>query len=345
MNTNRVGVLALALVPVVITAFACGHRPDDEGMQHLNNLTVLVGEKDRGYLGVSVDEVTPKLSRKKNLKVEEGVYVSDVTTNSPADDAGIKTGDVIVEFDGTKVYDNDDLVSEVRRTKPGTEVQIGVNRNGQKQNLKATIGRLPRERRTYSFNVPPIPRMRIAPRFSWSNSSVSYGLTIEELNRQLGEYFGAPNGRGLLVKSVERGSEAEKSGFKAGDVIVKVGNDAVDDVGEFMEILREYKDGDKATIEVVRKGSTQKLSLTIDEGHEGDLSYRMHNDDDDDVIIDLMDPDEGVHLRREADRMKREGEKLKRNLEHMKEQLHDGMIDLRERIRKEVDRVRMSIEV
>lgn len=344
MKANRMFLLTMLLVPLAVTVFACGHRPDDETAQIVNTHVVRASDKNRGYLGVSVDRVTPKLARKWDLKVSEGVYVAAVTSDSPAEEAGIKEGDVILAYDGNNVYDNSDLISDVRRTKPGTDVQITINRNGEQRSIKATIGKIPREPRMYSFNIPTPPRMRIAPHISWNNTSTIYGLTLEKLSRQLGEYFGAPDGRGLLMKNVKRGSKGESAGFKAGDVILKIGNDLVDDVHEALGILREFDEGEKAELEVLRKGKKEKLTITIDEDNERELSYRWQENDGD-AIMDLIPLEEGIHFRHEADRMKREGEKLKRNLERMKDHLHDGMIDLREKIRREVDRIRTSVDV
>lgn len=338
MNTKNVTTLLVLVLLLATALLACGHSSE---RQSSHSTVVFIDNKDRGWLGVSVDDVTPQFARRKNLKAEEGAFVTGVTSDSPAENAGIKEGDVIVEYDGKKIYDNNDLIGEVRRTKPGTEVNIAVVRDGNKKILKATVGKMPREPRVYSFNVPPVPRIHVEPHISIMRSSTLYGLTMEDLNRQLGEYFGAPNGRGVLVKSVKRNSEAEKAGFKAGDVIVKIGKETIADVDDIYHALDGYKDGEKAEFEVLRKGSTQKLTLTIDEASERDFSFHrfdMGHDWDDDVVIDLYTPEEGAKLRREADRFKRE-------MEHFKEELHDKMIELKDKIRKRIGNVRMSVSV
>ncbi len=291
MNTKNVATLLVLVLLLATALLACGHSSE---RQSSHSTVVFIDNKDRGWLGVSVDDVTPQLARRKNLKVEEGAYVTGVTSDSPAENAGIKEGDVIVEYDGKKIYDNNDLISEVRRTKPGTEVNIAVVRDGDKKILIVTVGKMPREPRGYSFNVPPVPRIHVEPHISLMRSSTLYGLTMEDLNRQLGEYFGAPNGRGVLVKSVKRNSEAEKAGFKAGDVIVKIGKESIADVDDIWDVLREYKDGEKAEFEVLRKGATQKLTLTIDEDHDFSFHrFNMGHNWDDDVVIDLYTPEEG----------------------------------------------------
>ncbi len=319
------------LFPIALVDTACAFKGDEKNKR----TRVVVDTKERGRLGVAVEDVTPKLARRKNLNVQEGVYVNDVETDSPADEAGIKEGDVIIEFNGKKVVDNSDLIDEVRKTKPGTEVTIGVLRDGEKRALKATIAKA-REPRVYSFSTPSLPRAPIAPHISIVRGGGMYGLSLEELNKQLGEYFNAPNGKGVLVKNVKRSSEADKAGFKAGDVIVKVGKETIADIEDIHDALEEFKEGDKAEFEVLRKGTTQKLSLVVEEKPRR-LSLREFGPDID-IDLDLLPPDEGVHFRHESEDWKQE-------LRRMKDALHRQMIHLRDKIKYELNRIRLSVNV
>lgn len=322
--------IVILVLPLLTFGTACGHKLDD-GSRPSAHVT-FVSASARGWLGVSIDDVTPRLARKKALSVEEGAYVTGVEDGSPADDAGIRKGDVIVAFDGKTITDGDDLIEAVRRTKPGTEVSITVMRGNERKTLTATIERR-REPRVYSFRMPPLPRIE---RFGLSRSAVLYGLTVESLNKQLGEYFGAPNGRGVLVKSVKRESEADKAGFKAGDVIVAVGKYSIADVEDLMDAFDRFEDGEKAEVEILRKGATQKLTLTI-RNDDRDISLLEFNGDGE-IIIDLCPPDESEHLRDEANRLKRE-------MERLKDDLRDRVIELKEKIRREVDHIRAGLNV
>jgi predicted metalloprotease with PDZ domain len=345
MNTNKILLLVTIMLPLAATTLACSHRPADEGLREPSGLIVLAGDKDRGWLGVGIEEVTRKLVRREELKVNEGVYITSVHDDSPADKAGIKRGDVIVEYDGRKVYDEDDLLDDVRRTKPGTEVVIVIDRKGERKNVKAIIERY-KTPRAYSFHVPYPPRVPGVPRGFMNKRASIYGLTLEELNKQLGEYFGAPNGRGVLVKSVEKESEGEKAGFKAGDVITNVGNEPIRDIDDFCDALQGYKRGETVSVAILRRGTVQKLQLTM--GDENDVSSRFNlhiAPNDDDIIIDL-DADGGRHhFRFDSDNMRREAEKLKRELEHLKDDLHDKAIELRNDIKRTIERVHRYVTV
>ena len=104
------------------------------------------------------------------------------------------------------------------------------------------------------------------------------GANLRPLSEQLAEYFQAPSGKGVLVESVEEESAAEKAGMKAGDVIVNIGGESVEDLSDVWEILSDYDEGEKVDIEVIRKGSRNKLSLEIVEGDEGSSFYHYRSE-------------------------------------------------------------------
>ncbi|MBX2992870.1 MAG: PDZ domain-containing protein [Bacteroidetes bacterium] len=319
---------------VVLTHTACSVRPGDEKRKTQSTYIYLDG-KDRGWLGVSIENISSNLARKKDLKSRDGAYVRNVEEESPAEAAGIHEGDVITEYDGKKIYDSNDLIEEVRSTKPGKEVFVTVLRDGDKKSLKATIDKAPRSL-TVIPRVPTPPRFRIEPPLSLMRSSALYGLTLENLNKQLGEYFGAPDGKGVLVKNVKRDSEAEKAGFKAGDVIVKIGKESIRRIDDIHYVLEDYKSGDKADVEVLRKGSAQKLTLTVRSRDRDVSEYYFHHGDD--VILDLLSPED-------HDRFREEMLKLENNLGKMRLDLQDSMKDLKENLRKKIRDVRISINV
>ncbi len=223
----------------------------------------------RGWLGVSVQDLTPRLAKANGNQVTEGALVNEVERKSPADSAGIEEGDVIVEFDGRKIYDADDLSKVVGRTKPGTTVTLVIDRRGKTMTLKATIGRIPSRRaRAFWFSVPPGERLVIGRK-------TAIGAELLPLSKQLAEYFQVPDGKGVLVESVEKGGAADKAGMKAGDVIVKIGKERVASLKDIWEALEDYDEGERVEIEVIRKGVSKKLTVEIEDGAESDF-YEFH---------------------------------------------------------------------
>ena len=245
----------------------------------------------RGYLGVELEDVTQRLKDRKHLTVDAGAYVQEVVEDSPAEKAGIDEGDVITKFDGKEISDAVDLTNAVRREKPKTEVKIEVMRKSERKTLTATLGKVPGNY-GYSFSMPRMPVLPKLPRtprsphaFSFSSDNELYGLEVEDLSKQLAEYFEVPNNRGVLTTSVERGSSADRAGFKAGDVLVKIGGEMIHDVEDVHEAVDDARDGKDVSCEVFRKGKSVQLTWHIerdddeDDDNSSDESYAPTTDD------------------------------------------------------------------
>jgi membrane-associated protease RseP (regulator of RpoE activity) len=225
----------------------------------------VVDEKreNSGWLGVTIATVTEKLAKEKNLGTEEGALIEDVADESPADSAGIQKGDVIVECNGKKITDSDDLRNYIGNSSPGSKVSIVLLRNGEKKTLSAILGTAKDFK--HQIRIPhPMPMKNCMP----FCQKPRLGMNLESLNEQLGEYFGAPNGEGVLVREVHKKSLAEKAGFKAGDVIVRVGKKSVDEVSDIRKILQKAEPGETLVFEIIRKGSPKTISVPIEKNEE-----------------------------------------------------------------------------
>jgi serine protease Do len=234
-----------------------------------------------GWLGVSMQDMTPRLARDMEVKTKQGALVNDVVEDSPAEKAGMKEEDIIIEFGGKRIEDADALVQAVRGTTPGTTVNATVVRNDAEKALAVTVGKLPRRQRTH-FNVfvPPMPP-RI-PHIRMGQQSSLYGLSVMDLTGQLGEYFQAPGGKGVLVEEVEKESPAATAGFTAGDVIVKAGKKEVKDTRDFWQAVDDRSEGEKVECDVIRKGSRTSVTLTVPEDdQEGQFRFERHEFDRD----------------------------------------------------------------
>lgn len=236
-----------------------------------------------GWLGVEIENITPELKESKNLSVDKGAYVRSVVDDSPADSAGIEKGDVIVQFGKTQISDPTSLMDAVKKLEPGTMVDVVVHRGSEKKTVHARIADRDKGEKRIRARVYSVPRAPSVPRppdppavFSWKgNTKSTYGLTIETLNEQLAEYFGAPNKKGILVKNVKKDSKADKAGFKAGDVIVRAGKKTIEKVGDFTNVFGAYDVGEKIAVEVYRKGERKTLTLEVAEDSSDSFSYRF----------------------------------------------------------------------
>ena len=240
------------------------------------------GFEDSGpsaYLGVDISEVTPERVAALKLKEEQGVEVLLVDQDSPAGKAGLKEHDVILTLNGAEVESGAQLRRMIHETPPGRTVTLGISRDGQMQSVKAQLADRrkalawkPNGRDEDNSSFPQIPPIPPIPNFAdieipnviVVHSSMRSGLMVENLTPQLGEFFGAKSGKGVLVRSVEKGSVAAKAGLHAGDVIVRVNSEPVTDVSDFSHALRSHASGN-ASVGVIRDKREQTISLPVPE--------------------------------------------------------------------------------
>ena len=225
-----------------------------------------------GYLGIGGLDITPERAKALNLKEERGVEVSSLAEDGPAAKAGIKQGDVVLEFNGQPVEGTAQFQRLVRETPVGRQVRIKVWRSGAAQTLTATVGE---NKQTtvigpgdgaWVFSMPkiqPMPNIEI-PRFQMTLQNPMLGIVGESLERedQLAEFFGVQEG--VLVRSVKKGSAAEKAGIKAGDVITKVDDSKVTSSAEITRVLRGVKSKKTFGVTVVRNRKEMPLTVTME---------------------------------------------------------------------------------
>jgi len=247
----------------------------------------------RSYLGVDIKDVTADRLTALKLKEERGVEITMVDADAPAGKAGLKTGDVILQFNGAAVDSEEQLRRMIRETPPGRAVTLGISRDGNPQNISLQLADHAKLARRVVVPPPPsLPDMSDLPNrmdipgnvFVLRNNSALLGVQTENLTRQLGEYFGVKNGEGVLVRSVEKNSPAEKAGLKAGDVIVKVGTEKLSDRGDLSRTLRNYRQGGKLPLGIVREKREQTITVDVPE-HSRESSQ---NSFDHDEVLSLL---------------------------------------------------------
>ncbi len=221
------------------------------------------GER-QAWLGVTLSDVTADKASDLKLPGDYGALVDGVSDNSPAAQAGLKKGDVILRFDGERVRSVAELRRMIRETPTGRTVSLEISRDGQTRMLSAMLG--PRKEQSFSFNMPDvhIPSMDLRHFNLMFPFGPTLGISGEDLTKQLAQYFGVKEGKGVLVTEVVEGSAAEKAGLKAGDVIVRVGDKLVDSVPELREALpRDFEGTKKVTLTIVRDRREQTLTAEL----------------------------------------------------------------------------------
>ena len=234
------------------------------------------------YLGVDITDVSADRLSVLKLKEERGVEVTMVDQDAPAGKAGLKEHDVILTMNGTNIESGAQLRRMIHETPPGRVVNFGISRDGQPLTIKVQLSDKRKafaknSGKEFKFEVPALPPVPPMPEFDMPmsvvvvHSSMRSGLVVENLSPQLGEFFGAKNGKGVLVRSVDKGSRADKAGFRAGDVIVRVNDQTVHDTSDFTHALRSRTAG-AVNVGIIREKKEQTLTLTLPERKdEGDL--------------------------------------------------------------------------
>lgn len=231
------------------------------------------------FLGVGVAEIDAERSKQLNLKEERGVEITRVEPGSPAEKAGLKVGDVVLEYQGQRVEGTEQFVRLVRETPPGRNVQMVISRNGTTSKVTAQIGTrqaimIPREgdwvrvmpRGEFpEIVIPDVPKALMAWR------SARLGIEAESIDSQLAEFFGVKEG--VLVRSVIKDSAADRAGIRAGDVIVRVNDTKVATARDISAALRGLADKKTIPIVVVREKRETTLSVTVDEDASGSRRF------------------------------------------------------------------------
>lgn len=255
------------------------------------------------YLGVDISDVTTERLSALKLKEEKGVEVTMVDQDAPAGKAGIKEHDVILTMNGTSIESGAQLRRMIHETPAGRIVTFGLSRDGQPVTVKLQLADKHNEAwmshpkaKEFHFEMPniaPLPDIDM-PSINMVvvTSSARSGLMVENITPQLGEFFGVKNGNGVLVRSVEKGSRAEKAGIHAGDIIVKVNDEPVHDTSDFTHAVRS-RNGGSVSVSVVRDKKEQNLNLTLPERKE---SGELLEDEEESVDVPLIDAESSVEL-------------------------------------------------
>jgi serine protease Do len=249
-------------------------------------------------LGVNLGDVGADDVSRLKLAEERGAVVKDVVSDSAAEKAGLKEGDVILRYQGEGVHSAAQLSRMVRETPPGRKVTLEVSRGGAVQKLSATLEEARGKRFTFEHDfphveipeppeppeLPNLPNLPNPPEpplaFSWKDHAGNarelvlkdrlrlggprrLGISYQEISGQLARYFKVEGETALLVSEVDENGPAGKAGIKAGDVIVKYDGKAVESARDLREKLTRNEAGREVTLTVQREGKPLDVKVTL----------------------------------------------------------------------------------
>ena len=203
----------------------------------------------RGYLGIWYEELTPTLARAFGLEEDaKGVAITKVIEDTPADKAGLKHNDVIIEFDGQPIENKNAFLKQVARLKPGTKAKLVVLRDGKQKTFTVELGKRPPKGEIIGTELEAIDEL---------------GFSVQDLTNDIAERYGYKDLTGVIVTRVEPGSEAVDAGFVSGMLIMEVNRMPIKNTRDFNEAIRKAAKGSPILFLVTDGHYTRFIALTL----------------------------------------------------------------------------------
>ena len=251
-------------------------------------------EGDTVFAIIKATEVSVEKMKSLKLPEERGALLGKIVPDSPAAKAGLKENDVVLEVNGQRIEGTEQFRRMIHEIPAGRAANLTVWRDGRSQNLKVTVGKheagdmkvFADGPKSFAFKMPTLPEM---PDLSGLEHLRSFamvspgrpllGIDAENLKGEFGNYFGAPDGEGVLVRGVFANSPAAKAGLKVGDVITALNGDRIRNASELREKLLTHHEEKNIQLGVLRNKSELKLSVELPEQKDEEgpvLSERTH---------------------------------------------------------------------
>jgi serine protease Do len=209
------------------------------------------GSVTRGWIGVGIQPVTKEIQEALDLPDRNGVLVSSIVEDSPAEKAKLEREDVIVSLNGEKIESMRAFRNRIAATPPGTDVDLAVLRDGKRREVTVALGKLPEDGET-----PPAVAEKSHERL---------GMTVANIDGEARRYFGLERHDGVVVTEVDRAAAAARAGIRPGDVILEINRQPIDSTADYNRAIGDVAEGDVALLLVEREGNSFFLTLRMPE--------------------------------------------------------------------------------
>jgi len=255
---------------------------DDPKLADDDNFQIFMGSGG-GWLGVGVSEVSADKMKALKLPEERGALLGKIVPDSPAAKAGLKENDVVLEINGQRIEGTEQFRRMIHEIPAGRTASLTVWRDGRSQNIKVAVGKQEAGNRkmfvdgpkSFAFKMPTMPAMpdlsglEHLRTFSMiSPGRPVLGIDAENLEGDFGNYFGAPDGEGVLVRGVFANSAAAKAGLKVGDVITSLNGERIHNASELREKLLTSHEAKSIKLGVLRNKSSVTLTVELPQQKE-----------------------------------------------------------------------------
>ena len=202
------------------------------------------GKVVRGWLGVIIQPITQEIAESMGHKSTDGALISDISPGSPAEKAGLKRGDVVVEFDREPIKEFTSLSKLVGMTAPGTSSKLTVLRDGKRKDISVVLGEMPGDKTA-------------------AESRQDEDIELSDITPDIAARFGIEDETGVLVTNVSRGSSAWEAGFRPGDVILEVDKSPVANLGDYNKVVDRLEPGKKYLFLVKKRKNTIYIGYAV----------------------------------------------------------------------------------
>jgi serine protease Do len=206
------------------------------------------GTVTRGWLGVSIQNLTPELAEYYGVKDGKGALVGEVFEGDPADKAGVKPKDVIIEVDGHKVEDSRDLSQKIAQIRVGQEITIKVVRGEKERTLRVNIAKRTEDKESLSLQQPM--------------EETDLGMTVSPLTRELARRLNISETEGVVVVGVEQDGPADKADVQEGDLVLEIDHKPIKTLEDYQSQVKKVKKGETIPLLIKRKRGFLALNIT-----------------------------------------------------------------------------------
>jgi S1-C subfamily serine protease len=218
--------------------------------REITDRLIAQGRVVRGWLGIGIQELTEELAAQFGVKPDDGVLVGNVMKDSPAEKGGLKTGDVILQFNAAKIANVRQLQREVAQSPINTPATLKVLREKQPLTLTVVLGEQPSEPAVAAERAPA------------ESAADRFGFSVQDLTPELREQLKVPAGSGVVVSGVEEGGPAATAGMRPGDIVAEANRERVRSVEDFTRLLGQVRRGSNLLLLVQREGNSRFVVLT-----------------------------------------------------------------------------------
>ena len=321
-HIHKVLIILGMIIPSILIS-ACSDKKD----------VIHISTGSKVWLGVHVKDIPER--RLNNLKLEYGLEVIKVYKDSPAEEAGLQVEDILLKINDTPLEKVSNLSDIIGNMDIDDKVKISYIRNGEELEAAAIMSKRDRKIIVLDGKHKDLRYFASHEKHAW------LGVSTTKLTNQLRQFFNVPDYLGVLVKEVKEDSPAEKSGIKAGDIIIRVDRREIEDHNDLIRAINRYDPGEEVEIKIIRDKSEETIKVTLEEGNGRIQQHFSVHPENFEVYVPEMEFDiPEMHIRvpeidaKSLEEMEELEERISEEVEIHSDELNEELEKLEEELEK-----------